>query len=380
MPLSVKVSKGSEIRRVELDESQHSFDGLYTTLVRLFNLENSAEVVDVLYFDDSDWITLSSDAETREMFNAFSCTTSPLRIKLMKKRGWDLTPVHQIAETVLPVVQQIAGGVGTVYDKVKPQVETARREGMNLAQKAKPFAQNVISTAEPVVQQISDKVSPFAQQVAAKITPIANKVEEKLNSNANFVQVSDFITTIQDEIWQLNREMQKAFVGKQTSNSSQQTNNTETNEASTATSEEKNLMEMEELPEIESETPEELKNHIHHALCDNCRVRIVGWRHKCNECEDYDLCHNCFIKSRSCHPTHKFSQIGKEEKRQPESVSIAPVSAPVVAEENLMTKEKLEESVKTLEDMGFTDKQKTIRAIINNKNDLVKAVMELLDN
>uniref|UniRef100_A0A6C0E7R5 ZZ-type domain-containing protein n=1 Tax=viral metagenome TaxID=1070528 RepID=A0A6C0E7R5_9ZZZZ len=45
--------------------------------------------------------------------------------------------------------------------------------------------------------------------------------------------------------------------------------------------------------------------------CDNCQMLpIKGTRHKCNECRDYDLCHNCYIQNISMmFHHHKFDII-----------------------------------------------------------------------
>ena len=45
---------------------------------------------------------------------------------------------------------------------------------------------------------------------------------------------------------------------------------------------------------------------FHESLCDNCKDEIRGYRHRCTECEDYDLCHKCIGQSSDSHPNHKF--------------------------------------------------------------------------
>jgi ankyrin repeat protein len=50
-------------------------------------------------------------------------------------------------------------------------------------------------------------------------------------------------------------------------------------------------------------------------MCDACEGTpdIVGYRHKCVECWDYDLCHKCFQSSPRPHPEHDFITIPSEE-------------------------------------------------------------------
>ena len=50
-------------------------------------------------------------------------------------------------------------------------------------------------------------------------------------------------------------------------------------------------------------------------MCDGCdeRIAIMGYRHKCVECWDYDLCHKCFQSSPRPHPEHDFITIPSEE-------------------------------------------------------------------
>ncbi|CAG8645191.1 18702_t:CDS:10, partial [Acaulospora morrowiae] len=59
-------------------------------------------------------------------------------------------------------------------------------------------------------------------------------------------------------------------------------------------------------------------NHHHHfsnsltqhsATCDYCESVIVGIRHKCINCPDFDLCQNCIALAPTQHPYHTFMQI-----------------------------------------------------------------------
>ncbi|KAG8919530.1 hypothetical protein FRC00_011219 [Tulasnella sp. 408] len=54
---------------------------------------------------------------------------------------------------------------------------------------------------------------------------------------------------------------------------------------------------------------------VHNASCDVCRKTIVGSRHKCLDCPDYDLCDKCVTTHRDKHPAehefYEFKEPGK---------------------------------------------------------------------
>ncbi|GAA6062717.1 hypothetical protein JCM10212_002268 [Sporobolomyces blumeae] len=47
----------------------------------------------------------------------------------------------------------------------------------------------------------------------------------------------------------------------------------------------------------------------HRATCDSCQKKIIGVRHKCTDCPDYDLCEECFPTACDVHPSHRFVAI-----------------------------------------------------------------------
>lgn len=50
--------------------------------------------------------------------------------------------------------------------------------------------------------------------------------------------------------------------------------------------------------------------HYHHAaICDGCDERIVGVRHKCLSCPDWDYCYSCIKTADQSHPQHRFVPI-----------------------------------------------------------------------
>ncbi|KAJ5780918.1 Zinc finger ZZ-type [Penicillium paradoxum] len=47
----------------------------------------------------------------------------------------------------------------------------------------------------------------------------------------------------------------------------------------------------------------------HAAICDGCDKRIVGVRHKCLACPDWDFCPSCILTASDSHPGHRFVQV-----------------------------------------------------------------------
>jgi next-to-BRCA1 protein 1 len=48
------------------------------------------------------------------------------------------------------------------------------------------------------------------------------------------------------------------------------------------------------------------RNFVHNALCDGCDKFIVGVRHKCLECPDWDYCSDCIVSASYSHAKHRF--------------------------------------------------------------------------
>ncbi|KAI9788410.1 MAG: hypothetical protein M1816_006935 [Peltula sp. TS41687] len=51
------------------------------------------------------------------------------------------------------------------------------------------------------------------------------------------------------------------------------------------------------------------RNLRHYALCDGCDKTIVGIRHKCLDCPDWDYCSACVPSAPYIHPGHRFVQV-----------------------------------------------------------------------
>ncbi|KAF2155829.1 hypothetical protein K461DRAFT_251869 [Myriangium duriaei CBS 260.36] len=48
---------------------------------------------------------------------------------------------------------------------------------------------------------------------------------------------------------------------------------------------------------------------VHAAICDGCEKGIIGIRHKCFDCPDFDYCNDCVRAADSTHPGHRFAAL-----------------------------------------------------------------------
>jgi len=175
---------------------------------------------------------------------------------------------------------------------------------------------------------------------------------------------------------------------------------------------------------------------VHPATCDCCQEQIVGNRHKCETCPDYDLCDTCLkINQDKPFHAHAFKLINSREyywqqrkqfcqqrcgksqcQSQPEVKKETPpksdvnlnsmeletkevkVQEPVplstlkqeVVEPVVETKKEtpvqqqpkspFQEKLEKLEEMGFNDREKNIAILIEKEGDVLNAVRALLAN
>ena len=93
---------------------------------------------------------------------------------------------------------------------------------------------------------------------------------------------------------------------------------------------------------------------IHNAVCNNCMDQIIGTRHKCEMCDDYDLCHACYTERIQFHPSdHTFGSYdedivipGKEKK-------------PLTPEEIEVEKLRIKEKVKKIREQRAIEEEKS---------------------
>ncbi|KAF8336445.1 uncharacterized protein EI90DRAFT_3152608 [Cantharellus anzutake] len=79
-------------------------------------------------------------------------------------------------------------------------------------------------------------------------------------------------------------------------------------------------------------------SHVqHNARCDFCGRIILGFRHKCLDCEDFDLCNSCKTNAREAHDmSHTFvkfntpGEVVVYRRPEPAATTVPPLSAPPV--------------------------------------------------
>jgi hypothetical protein len=178
---------------------------------------------------------------------------------------------------------------------------------------------------------------------------------------------------------------------------------------------------------------QQLNDVVHPATCDNCHERIVGIRHKCKQCADYDLCDECMQKSSanvgSIHAAeHIFERIDRPNRQHwfqavaatfrnlqreqtaaestpstapktsasstsaasssSSSSSSAPAPSPSPSSSSSSNNNNassssinsvFEAKLKQLEEMGFVDRQKNIEVLVKHQADIPSAIRELLN-
>ncbi|KAJ5469487.1 hypothetical protein N7539_009105 [Penicillium diatomitis] len=60
----------------------------------------------------------------------------------------------------------------------------------------------------------------------------------------------------------------------------------------------------------------------HAALCDGCDKPIMGTRHKCLSCPDWDYCSTCIQQAGTSHPRHRFAPIYESLGDQPQETEV----------------------------------------------------------
>eukprot|EP01117_Protostelium_nocturnum_P002243 TRINITY_DN1288_c0_g2_i1.p1 TRINITY_DN1288_c0_g2~~TRINITY_DN1288_c0_g2_i1.p1 ORF type:complete len:384 (-),score=101.73 TRINITY_DN1288_c0_g2_i1:130-1281(-) len=139
--------------------------------------------------------------------------------------------------------------------------------------------------------------------------------------------------------------------------------------------------------------PVDLPFH-HPATCDSCYKHIVGIRHKCDECPNYDLCQDCISGKDKFHePSHTFKSMDKSFWSDQPDVLLAPIEVLPVVEETSegqvevpAVEEKVEEKesefgpqIKTLNSMGFFDEANNLALLERHGGNLTEVIVELLE-
>ncbi|KAJ3057189.1 hypothetical protein HK097_011194 [Rhizophlyctis rosea] len=132
------------------------------------------------------------------------------------------------------------------------------------------------------------------------------------------------------------------------------------------------------------------KEHVFHKLdhptdlwrgvvCDGCDKRsFSGFRYKCNDCDDYDLCEMCYNRARSIHPWHSFVKMELNNGRIRRSSPTIPLSFEEVRAAEVGKQERVQHLAK-LEDMGFTDKALNVKMLDLFGGDMAKVVDYLMN-
>lgn len=258
--MNAKIFFEGQIRRTTLEASP-TFEELRNKLSKLFNEPSikDSKLTTIKYADeDGDWIDMSSDEELSDALKWTRAYQQVIRIQITFKSVPEVASKPVSSPSDSPIEEKTENGTPSaspkdIFDELKPFVK--HFEGM--AEQFKPFTTQIVQELNKE-QPVESLLSLF----------------EKFFTNSQGSCKND-------------EEKYEDVVGETSSETSQNTRETTPKE------------------EKEEEKP------VHFAICDNCRTRIKGIRHKCRECRDYDLCETCIFNKDSVHPLHSFLSIDK---------------------------------------------------------------------
>ena len=129
--------------------------------------------------------------------------------------------------------------------------------------------------------------------------------------------------------------------------------------------------------------PEETIETIKEELCCNkCYEQtksqnpINGNIYRCAECEDFDLCQQCFDKRTEFHPNHRFKEF--IDNKFTKIVSTVEIKKPEPPIEPKVEVDPYETQKSLLEEMGFSDKDLNLEFLKKHNGNLQEVVKDLI--
>eukprot|EP00178_Gracilaria_changii_P002552 TRINITY_DN13779_c0_g2_i2.p1 TRINITY_DN13779_c0_g2~~TRINITY_DN13779_c0_g2_i2.p1 ORF type:complete len:289 (+),score=44.74 TRINITY_DN13779_c0_g2_i2:29-895(+) len=138
----------------------------------------------------------------------------------------------------------------------------------------------------------------------------------------------------------------------------------------------------------------------HPAYCDKCETVITGIRFKCRRCPDFDYCSGCYTTNSATHG-HPFVKMFKSRKHQsPVKKHKQDDPQPNQEEKNKKLEEEqkrqeeqkkreeeqkkkpdssFEQKLRMLEEIGFTDRARNIKLLVEKKCDTTLVIAALLE-
>eukprot|EP01122_Echinamoeba_exundans_P005607 TRINITY_DN1575_c0_g1_i1.p1 TRINITY_DN1575_c0_g1~~TRINITY_DN1575_c0_g1_i1.p1 ORF type:complete len:703 (-),score=171.40 TRINITY_DN1575_c0_g1_i1:9-2117(-) len=324
MVLVIKVSMGSENRRVPYHDRTPSFQELCVLLEQLFGPH--AKECYIKYKDtEGDVVTIGSDMELKEAIEIAEKTASAskmLRLALVPKNLSASTFPSSIgASVVLPSVPPV---IAVAQSAMIPPPAPAPAAFDITALLAVVSHLNNPDTLKAFAHQISDAAlrlegTPAAQELKRRSASLLALAEEQVkNLSANVEKPEVYMKKTQDIMKQLTTEVQSLINDKVVPALDLGQILTAVSRMSSALS---NSLALTGFVPSAPSTPSRGPVVHPNVTCDGCgTLPITGTRYKCQQCDDYDLCAGCKRNGVHAVTGHTFSTIGSD--------GVAPSPAP----------------------------------------------------